>query len=139
MLLVNLARTFVSKSKQQLKQSEIEMIKARAELYWKVAMLLLEKLKNGQILPKSTSQRMFDYKCKELTDEVVHDCIEEGKLFLGCQMMARKDYELALEMFSSLKDPYASFYQADIYKTLAESEVNNCCVEKERMQDFNFM
>lgn len=122
-LLVALANAFAERSKNLTKHSEIEFSEARAELYWKAALPLLQKLKNNQIVTYSQN-RMFEYKGKEMSfSEVLHN-IDTGKLFSGTQLMTKKDYEKALKLFEQLKDPYASYNQAHIYKAMAEEQTN---------------
>lgn len=57
-----------------------------------------------------------------LTELYAH--IDNAKLFLAKQLMDRKDFEKALLMFESLKDPYASYHQSQIYQAMAEEHVN---------------
>lgn len=54
----------------------------------------------------------------------VYKHIESAKLFLAQQLMNHKQYEKALLMFEPLKEPYASFYRAQIYKMMAEEQAN---------------
>lgn len=44
--------------------------------------------------------------------------------FLGIQLMKKKEYEKAMHIFEGLKGPYASFYQSQIYKHMADSKTN---------------
>lgn len=143
-LLIQLARIFSDRANSLTKQSEIDannsryifslntfssyrwtaIFPFRAELYWKTALPLLEKLKNNHavIYPK---QSLFTYKNnKELTQDEVSNSIEKAKLFLGVQLMKKKEHEKAMHIFEQLKDPYASFYQSQIYKTMADSKTN---------------
>lgn len=122
-LLICLAKIFEERAQKLSKQSEIEFNDARAELYWKAALPLLEKLKRNQAVSYSTN-RLFEYKIKELTQTEIPLNIEAAKLFMATQLMKRKDYEKALQIFETLKDPYASFHQSQIYKSLAEKETN---------------
>lgn len=123
-LLVTLANTFAERSKNLTKQSEIEFSDSRAELYWRTALQLLEKMKKNQSCA-SSAQKMFDHKPKEMSQSEIHRHIEHGKLFLARQLMKQKDYEKALTTFEALKDPYASFYQGQIYKAMAEEQSND--------------
>ncbi|KAJ8957128.1 hypothetical protein NQ318_007344 [Aromia moschata] len=122
-LLVTLASIFEERSKNLTKQSEIESNAARAELYWKTALPLLEKIKNNQVVNYS-SNRLFEYKAKELSISEASSYIERGKLFNGIQLMKKKEYEKALHIFENLKDPYASFYQSQIYKHMADQKTS---------------
>lgn len=122
-VLVALANTFAEKAKTLTKQTEIEFNEARAELYWKAALPLLEKLKNNQAVTY-TSNRLFEYKSKEFSNSEVLYQIDSGKLFNAVQLMKKKEYERALKIFEQLKDPYASFYQAQIFKSLADEQTN---------------
>lgn len=124
-LLVLLANIFAERANNLTKQSEIEFNGARAELYWRAALPLLEKLKNNQICTYS-SQRLFEYRSKEMPLVEVFTHMDSGKLFIARQMIKQKDYEKALQMLEPLKDPYASFYQAQVYKALADEQVNQC-------------
>lgn len=122
-LLVQLAAAFSDLAKTLTKQSEIEFTEARAELYWRTALPLLEKLSNNQTCIY-TGPRLFDYKAKELTLSDIQMNMDKAKLFLATQQMKRKDYERALQTFEGLKDPYASYYQGLIYKNMAAELAN---------------
>lgn len=122
-MLIVLANTFAERAKLLTKQSEIEFNEARAELYWKTALHLLEKLKNNQAI-SYTPNRLFEYKSREMSPSEIAKHIDNGKLFNGTQLMKKKDYERASKLFEQLKDPYASFYQAQIYKMMADEQTN---------------
>ncbi|XP_044270326.1 E3 SUMO-protein ligase RanBP2 [Tribolium madens] len=122
-LLVTLAQTFAERSKNTTKQSEIEFNEARAELYYKAALPILEKMKNNQAVSHPPN-KLFNYKSKDMSLTEVCAHIEAGKLFSGCQLMKKKEYEKALRIFESLRDPYASFYQAQIYKYMADQQTS---------------
>ncbi|KAK9885831.1 hypothetical protein WA026_013702 [Henosepilachna vigintioctopunctata] len=122
-LLVKLASIFAEKANKCTKTSEIEFNDARAELYWKTALPLLEKMKNNQAVIYS-SGRIFEYKTKEMPLTEICKQIDNGKLYLGILAMKRKEDEKALNIFEDLKDPYASFYQAQIYKRIAERQMD---------------
>lgn len=122
-LLVHLANIFAERSKVLTKQTEIDANDARAELYWKTALPLLEKLKNNQAVTYAPN-RLFEYKGKEMALGDVCGYIEKGRLFIGVQLMKKKEYERALQIFEMLKDPYASFYQSQIYKHMADQKTN---------------
>lgn len=122
-LLVILAQTFSECASNALKQSEIEMNEARAEQYWKVALPILEKIKNDQAISYPPN-KLFNYKSKELNQSETYSYIEMGKLFIGKQLMKKNDYEKALRMFEILKDPYATFHQAQIYKSMADQQTS---------------
>ncbi|GJQ79003.1 hypothetical protein Trydic_g164 [Trypoxylus dichotomus] len=122
-VLVSLAKIFAERSKILEKPTEIEHNDARAELYWKTALPLLEKLKNNQTLSYSPN-RLFECKTKEMSLSEIQTYIDDGKLFNGIQFMKKKDYENALSLFESLKDPYASYYQAQICKMKAEEQTS---------------
>ncbi|KRT82309.1 Anaphase-promoting complex subunit 3 protein, partial [Oryctes borbonicus] len=126
-VLVTLAKIFAERSKILEKPMETEQNDARAELYWKTALPLLDKLKNNQTLSYSPN-RLFECKSKEMSLSEIQTYIDDGKLFNGIQFMKKKDYEKALLLFEGLKDPYASFYQAQICKMKAEEQT---CRNKE--------
>nr|XP_023030195.1 E3 SUMO-protein ligase RanBP2 [Leptinotarsa decemlineata] len=122
-LLVMLAQVFEERLKNLTKQSEIEFNSARADLYWKTALPMLEKIKNNQAITYSSS-RLFEYRSKEMSIAEASAFIEKGKLFTATQLMKKKEYEKALQIFENLKDPYASFYQSQIYKHMADQKTN---------------
>ncbi|XP_045463199.1 E3 SUMO-protein ligase RanBP2-like [Harmonia axyridis] len=122
-LLVQLGTIFAEKAEKANVQSEIEFNDARAEIYWKAALPILEKMKNNQAVSYGTN-RMFDYKTKDIPLRQIHSMIERGKLYLGILAMKRKENEKALTIFEELKDPYASFHQAQIYKRMADHKIN---------------
>lgn len=122
-LLVQLGKIFAEKADKSKKQSEIEFNDARAEIYWKAALPSLEKMKNNQAVTYSTN-RMFDYKTKDMPLPEIMSQIDKGKLYLGILAMKRKENEKALAIFEELKDPYASFHQAEIYRKMADHKIN---------------
>ncbi|XP_048524432.1 E3 SUMO-protein ligase RanBP2 isoform X2 [Dendroctonus ponderosae] len=124
-LLIDLASIFAERLSSLTKQSEIDANATRAELYWKTALFLLVSLKNEYcvVYPKD---RLFELKSnKDLTQDEIAAYIEKAKLFIGLQHMKKKEYEEALHVFDGLKDPYASFYQAQVYKHMADSKTNH--------------
>lgn len=123
-LLVMLANTFTQRSKQLTKPGDVEYNEARGELYWNAAIPMLDKLKNNQIITYP-AKRWFEYKGKDMTPTEVTINIEEGKLFSAVQLMKKKEHEHALELLSSLKSPYASYYQAQTYKLLADEQMSH--------------
>ncbi|KAK4873399.1 hypothetical protein RN001_015428 [Aquatica leii] len=122
-LLVTLANTFMERAKKLTKQSEIEFNDARAELYWKAALPILEKLQKNQAVSYGIN-RLFDYKHKDLSQFEISKYIDDARLFNGIQLMKKKEFEKALHIFDGLKNPYATYYQAQIYKTMAEEQLN---------------
>lgn len=122
-LLVALANTFSERAKNLSKHTEVEFNEARAELYWRAALPLLEKMKNNQAVSYG-SNRLFEFKTKKMTPAEILLHIDEGRLFNGMQFMKKKEYEKAISLFESIQNPYASFYQALIYKTMADEQVN---------------
>ncbi|RZC37236.1 E3 SUMO-protein ligase RanBP2, partial [Asbolus verrucosus] len=122
-LLVILAKAFAERAKNSTKQSEIEFNEARAELYWKSALPVLEKMKNNQAVSYPPN-KLFNYRSKDMPLTEICSHIETGKLFNATQLMKKKEYEKALRLFEVLKDPYASFHQAQIYKLMADQQMN---------------
>lgn len=123
-LLVNLATIFADRVGRLTKHTEIEANSARAELYWKTALPLLEKLKNEHAVVYP-SNRMFELKGgKDISLDEILTYIEKAKLFMGVQLMKKEEYEKAMNLFEGLKDPYASFYQSQIYKAMADSKTS---------------
>lgn len=122
-LLVILANAFQERAKRLTKQSEVEFNEARAELYWKSALPVLEKLKIGQAVSYPPN-KLFNYKDKEMALNEICGHLEAGKLFLASLLMKKKEYEKSLRLLEGLKDPYASFQQAQIYKQMADQQTN---------------
>lgn len=122
-LLVILADTFAECAKKSNKQSEIEGNESRAELYWRTALPLLERMKSGKLFTPG-GKRLFQYETKEMTMKEILTRIDCGKLFIATQLMKQKEHEKALQLLEHLKDPYASYYQANIYKAMAEEQLN---------------
>nr|CAD7443293.1 unnamed protein product [Timema bartmani] len=122
-LLVLLARANALSAQTEV-VGEVPALEARAALYWNCCIPLLEKLQRNQaIRPPST--KLFDFQCKELTPAELSAVVEEGRLFLACQLMNSNKLEQACETFNQLKSPYASFYQASVYRRLADEELGN--------------
>lgn len=122
-LLIELANIFNASAKNSNKQSEIEGNEARAELYWKTALPLLERLKSNKIYTVS-GKRLFEYRSKEMSGKEIQNHMDNGNLFIASRLMKQKEYEKALSLLEQLRDPYASYYQANIYKTMAEEQIN---------------
>nr|CAD7394594.1 unnamed protein product [Timema cristinae] len=134
-LLVLLARVFHYRANALSAQTEVvgevPALEARAALYWNCCIPLLERLQRNQaIRPPNT--KLFDFQCpidcshsKELTPAELSAVVEEGRLFLACQLMNSNKLEQACETFNQLKSPYASFYQASVYRRLADEELGN--------------
>ncbi|XP_031356003.1 E3 SUMO-protein ligase RanBP2-like isoform X2 [Photinus pyralis] len=122
-MLATLASVFTERARHLTKQSEVEFNEARADLYWKAALPLLEKLQNNQAINYGQN-RLFEYKTKEMPASETLSYIEDARLFNGQQLLKKKEYERALLVFDSLKNPYASYYQAQIYKSMAEEQLN---------------
>ncbi|XP_018328177.1 E3 SUMO-protein ligase RanBP2 [Agrilus planipennis] len=121
-LLIKLARVFVERAKNCTKHSEIEANNAHAELYWKTAITILEKLRNKRAVTY-TKDTLFDCKSRAMTYDEIVSTIDEGKLFLATRLISLKDYEKALNILENIKDPYASFYQGQIYFKMAEEQI----------------
>lgn len=132
-LLVKLANAFTEYAKSLSSQTEIEHCEARAELYWKTALPLLERIKNNQICTYK-GPRLFAYKTKEMTLRDVNIYIDSGKLFIASQLMKQKEHEKALKLLEQLKDPYATYYQANIYKAIAEEQESENMTTQMRTQ-----
>jgi hypothetical protein len=49
---------------------------------------------------------------KEILQSDIRNSLEDGKLFLACQLMKENKNEEAIQAFNALKSPYATFYQA---------------------------
>ena len=123
-MLVSLAKIFEDRSKRPKKRpEEQEYEEARADLYWKTALPLLEKLKNGLSLSQTTN-KLFEYQSKSISPVKISKLIEEGKLFSGIRLVKKAEYERALQIFETLRDPHASYYQSKIYKTMAKKQMS---------------
>ncbi|PNF19022.1 hypothetical protein B7P43_G11805 [Cryptotermes secundus] len=127
-LVVHLAQTFEQRASTMAARTEgssdLPAIEARASLYWTAALPLLERLQRNQTI-RAPHTRLFEYQGKELSSAEVNALIEEGRFFLACQLMKEDKHEKAIEAFQQLKSPYASFYQATIYKKLAAEELQD--------------
>ncbi|XP_056644005.1 E3 SUMO-protein ligase RanBP2-like [Diorhabda sublineata] len=121
--LVNLATLFKDRATKLTKQSEIDFNITRAELYWKTALPLLEKIANNQKI-SYINNRLFESGSNELTTTEAIKYMDKGKLFIATQLMNRKFFDEALNMFEELKDPYASYHQFEIYKQFAISKMD---------------
>ncbi|XP_069676446.1 E3 SUMO-protein ligase RanBP2 isoform X2 [Periplaneta americana] len=127
-LIIQLAQTFEQRAATMAARTEgsndLPAIEARASLYWMSALPLLERLQRNQAI-RAPHTRLFEYQGKELSSAEVNALIEEGRFFLACQLMKEDKHEKAIEAFQQLKSPYASFYQATIYKKLAAEELED--------------
>ncbi|XP_050545463.1 E3 SUMO-protein ligase RanBP2-like isoform X2 [Daktulosphaira vitifoliae] len=123
-LMVHLAKNFAYQANKVVDDLLLkDGLEKRAILYWKMAVQLLERIVyNGtEHQPKHT---LFEFSRKKLTSLEIADLLEEGKFYLACNMMNNDQYEKAIEAFKKLNSPYASFYQAMIYKKMAKHDVN---------------
>ncbi|XP_039296203.1 E3 SUMO-protein ligase RanBP2 isoform X2 [Nilaparvata lugens] len=98
--------------------AEVGALESRANLYWKAALPLLERMRAGKALSNPVS-RLFDYQREEVDSTTLATLIEEGNLFVARQLMANEEYEEAVEAFKSLRSPYASYHTAEVYLKLA--------------------
>ncbi|XP_075236358.1 E3 SUMO-protein ligase RanBP2-like isoform X2 [Lycorma delicatula] len=133
LLMIQLARTFAERAvsctstgKGSPGYSEIPALEARANIYWKGALPLLERMEKKQALRVPPTNRLFEFQGKDLEASQVTALLEEGRLFTACQLMKDEEYEAAIEAFKPLRSPYASFHSAAIYKRLAQAELSNC-------------
>lgn len=124
-LLVELAKLFAAHEEFVKESTKREFIGERAMLYWNTAIPLLERMKGNQVVKyPSKDKLLFDYRReRELTSTEISNYLEEGKLYLACKLKEQNEYDSALEMFQNLKSPYATFYQAQIYKKLAQQQI----------------
>ncbi|XP_025408768.1 E3 SUMO-protein ligase RanBP2-like isoform X2 [Sipha flava] len=124
-LMVHLAKNFASQANKIMDNFLLKGgLEKRAVLYWKMAIQLLERINQNGIdnRPKNT---LFEFYRKKLTGEEVNEYLEEGRFYLACQLMNSDQNEEAIEAFKKLKSPYASFYQAMIYKKMVKAEDEN--------------
>uniref|UniRef100_T1IZQ7 Nuclear pore complex protein Nup153 n=1 Tax=Strigamia maritima TaxID=126957 RepID=T1IZQ7_STRMM len=126
MLMVHLAETFAERARELKEQNNNDIwrhLENRAAHYWKTVIAMLEKLSNNQVcrMPK---ERIFNSSSRDPSTEDVKKLLEEGSFYLACQAMNSNKNEDALEMFDRLKTPYASYYQALIYKKLSSEDFN---------------
>ncbi|XP_025423662.1 E3 SUMO-protein ligase RanBP2-like isoform X3 [Sipha flava] len=124
-LMVYLAKNFASQANKLMDNFLLKGgLEKRAVLYWKMAIQLLERINQHgiEIRPKNT---LFEFYRKKLTSEEVNKYLEEGRFFLACQLMNNDQNDEAIKAFQKLKSPYASFYQAMIYKKMIKTEDEN--------------
>ena len=57
---------------------------------------------------------MFDDHGPRLTDEEIHQYIEDGRFFLACQLMHSGKNAEAVEEFGKLNKAEASYHQAEV-------------------------
>ncbi|XP_050526861.1 uncharacterized protein LOC126897368 isoform X2 [Daktulosphaira vitifoliae] len=122
-LIVHLAKNFVNQC-NKVKNNHIfkKALEIRAVHYWKVAVQLLERIIHHGI-EQRPKNALFEFYRKVLTLKEVSDMLEEGKFYLACHMMKNNKNEEAVELFKTLKSPYASFHQALIYKKKLKSDI----------------
>lgn len=82
----------------------------RAQLFWKCAVSLLERIEKNQPL-RMSSNPLFLYSGKDLSSSDTRLLLEEGRYFLASCLMREMKYEEAIEAFQVLKTPYASYYE----------------------------
>ncbi|XP_022179674.1 E3 SUMO-protein ligase RanBP2 isoform X2 [Myzus persicae] len=120
-LMVYLAKNFASQANKIVDNFLLkEGLEKRATLYWGMAIQLLERINERGIEHKSKNT-LFEFYRKKLTPGEVFELLEEGKFYLACQLMNNGQNEEAIEAFKNLNLPYASFYQAMIYKKMIKS------------------
>lgn len=120
-LMVYLAKNFASQANKIMDNFLLkDGLEKRASLYWKMAIQLLERINERRIehKPKNT---LFEFYRKKLTPGEIFELLEEGKFYLACQLMNNDQNEEAIEAFKNINSPYASFYQAMIYKKMIKS------------------
>lgn len=125
-ILVHLARIFHYRA-QKLNDSthpDVAALQARSELYWSVAIPLLERLLNDQTI-RTNNCKLFNFEGKDMTNAELMRALEEGRLVLVDKVVRKGDDERAIEELRKLRSPEASFKQGKIYKKLADELYDN--------------
>ncbi|KOB73161.1 putative ran-binding protein [Operophtera brumata] len=122
-LLCILGRIFSDRAKVTKSVEEKNFIETRAELYYRSAIPLLEKLKCKMMI-KISDKRLFDYTHKEIGTKELNLLIEESKLFVAGKHINDNEYEKAIEMLANVKSQQAYYYLAQAYKKVAFEESN---------------
>lgn len=103
-------------------QSEKIHLNHRCAHYWNVALGMLEKLDQNQVI-RTPKECMFVNYNKDLSSEEITKLIEEGHLYLACQEMNAGKLDEAVSIFSKLTSPFASYYMALALKRSAVQQV----------------
>ncbi|CAH0392621.1 unnamed protein product [Bemisia tabaci] len=133
-MVVSIARIFESHSKCTAKENAVPY-ESRALLYWNKAVKMLESAERRPMMtPSKNRNRFFNYPTvnypTSLSATEVSNLLEEGRLFIACDLMRKEEYDKAISAFKPLRSPFASFNQALIFKKLAFNEIN-CSVSEE--------
>lgn len=94
----------------------------RCAHYWNVALGMLEKLDQNQVI-RTPKDCMFANYNKDLSSEEITKLIEEGHLYLACQEMNAGKLDEAVSIFNKLTSPFASYYMALALKRSALQQV----------------
>jgi len=127
-LIVLLAKTFEDKAQSLAahfdESSKTAQLDGRAHLYWSTALALLERMDRSEMIHMA-DHRMFRFEGDELSRTDIKTLLEEGRFFMACRLMRVEQHEEAAQAFNQLKSPYASFYQALMYKKMADTVIGD--------------
>ncbi|XP_024081343.1 E3 SUMO-protein ligase RanBP2-like isoform X1 [Cimex lectularius] len=125
-LIIVLARTFAFRAEEAEKIEEAEACDNRALYLWQKACQQLEQYesKEGFRQKFNTSNKMFEYPNKQLSNVEVAKLLNEGRYFIGCYYMKMEQLEQAVELLKPIKTVDATYRLAEIYHSLAEEQIS---------------
>ncbi|XP_070173906.1 E3 SUMO-protein ligase RanBP2-like isoform X2 [Littorina saxatilis] len=156
-MIVHLAKTFDAKrrpcrarmSREELVKSltegnhgnrgsanQVACLEARAALYWNHAHTVLTRFEKNMRGQYGKVRLFDDGNDADLTPEVVRDMTQDTKFAVAVIAMREGRYEEAVRGFEPLTTPYASFYRAQIYKSMAQRELEGPGAEDVKQQRY---
>ncbi|KAK7485488.1 hypothetical protein BaRGS_00023298 [Batillaria attramentaria] len=143
-MVVHLAKTFDAKVKS-LKDgnhgirgstNQLACLEARAAFYWKHALTMLTRLEKNQRGPRPKMRMFDDGDDADQTLVAVQELLQDAKFASAVIAMREGRYEEAIKGFEKLTTPWASFYRAQIYKALAQQELEGGGKEESKRQKY---
>ncbi|XP_076453510.1 LOW QUALITY PROTEIN: E3 SUMO-protein ligase RanBP2-like [Babylonia areolata] len=156
-MVVHLAKTFDAKrrpcrarmSREELVKSlaegdhgnrgsvnQLACIESRAAFYWRHALSMLSRLEKNQRGPYVKVRLFDDGDDADLTPAATQEMTQDAKFASATIAMREGRYEDAVKGFERLTTPYASFYRAQIYKSMAQRELEGMGPEETKRQKY---
>ncbi|KAL8618871.1 hypothetical protein ACOMHN_000878 [Nucella lapillus] len=143
-MVVHLAKTFEAKVKSLAEGdhgtrgsvNQVACLEARAAFYWRHALAMLTRLEKNQRGPQVKVCLFDDGDDGDLTPATTQELLQDAKFASATIAMREGRYEDAIRGFERLTTPYASFYRAQIYKSMAQRELEGPGLEESRRQKY---
>lgn len=143
-MVIHLAKTFDSKVKSLtdgdhgLRGSSTQLagLENRAAFYWSHALTMLNRRDLNQRSPAPKMRLFDDGNSADLLPHVVQTLQQEASFASSLIAMKEGRYEEAVRGFQNIATPWASFYRGQIYKALAQQELDGPGSHEEKKQKY---